>query len=446
MIIDNEKLIMDNMNVPKLRFKEYTEPWVADRLGNIAEINPANKKLPESFIYIDLESVSNGELLKENKIKLLEAPSRAQRVLNIEDVLFQMVRPYQMNNLYFNKKGNYVASTGYAQIRTKQDSKFLFQYLHYQKFVDKVIERCTGTSYPAINSTDLSNIIINYPLSTIHSTSEQTKIASFLTAVDEKIQALKKKHSLLEQYKKGVMQQLFSSALGLERLEDDRMNDEVKNNPTILNSQKSQFRQLRFKDKDGKDFPEWEKKKLGEVCMEHQLKNKNKETEEVFSVAKHKGVINQIEHLGRSFSAKEILHYKLIFPGDLVYTKSPTSDFPFGIIKQNRTGRIGVVSPLYCVFQPTTYALGHILHEYFNSAINTLNYLSPLVQKGAKNTMNINNDTFLNGAELLLPIDKKEQTAIANFLSAIDEKIINCQLSIINYEKWKKGLLQKMFV
>jgi len=110
--------------------------------------------LPDKFIYIDLESVCNGELLKENEIEKVVAPSRAQRILKENDVLFQMVRPYQMNNLYFNKKGNYVASTGYAQIRTFQNSMYIFQYLHFQKFVDKVIERCTGTSYPSINSTD----------------------------------------------------------------------------------------------------------------------------------------------------------------------------------------------------------------------------------------------------------------------------------------------------
>ncbi|KXK37691.1 MAG: type I restriction-modification system subunit S [Bacteroidetes bacterium OLB9] len=225
--------------------------------------------------------------------------------------------------------------------------------------------------------------------------------------------------------------------------EETQENTQEKNQGNQENHKKSRFRQLRFRQDDGSDFPKWEVKKLGEVCFEHQLKNKNNETNEVFSVAKHKGVINQIEHLGRSFSAKEIFHYKLIYPGDLVYTKSPTSDFPFGIIKQNRTGRIGVVSPLYCVFKPQTYALGYILHEYFNSAINTLNYLSPLVQKGAKNTMNINNDTFMNGARLLLPTDEKEQEKIANFLSALDEKINRTQTQIEQTERWKKGCCNK---
>ena len=127
------------MNIPKLRFPEFKDEWEMKKLGEIAEINPSNKNLPDSFIYIDLESVENGELKSENQISKIGAPSRAQRLLNENDVLFQMVRPYQMNNLYFNRKGNYVASTGYAQIRTLQDTKYLFQYLHFQKFVDKVI-------------------------------------------------------------------------------------------------------------------------------------------------------------------------------------------------------------------------------------------------------------------------------------------------------------------
>src|SRR5690606_29178592 len=132
--------------------------------------------------------------------------------------------------------------------------------------------------------------------------------------------------------------------------------------------------------------------------------------------------------------------------GDLVYTKSPTSDFPFGIIKQNRTNRIGVVSPLYCVFSPKNFALGYLLHDYFNSSINTFNYLNPLVQKGAKNTMNINNNDFLNGAGLLLPINEKEQTHIANFLSSIDSKMdVEIQL-LQKLKEHKKYLLRNLFV
>ena len=202
----------------------------------------------------------------------------------------------------------------------------------------------------------------------------------------------------------------------------------------------------KIKFKTNNKVQNWERKKLSEISEEHLHKNPDNKYNEVFSVAKHKGVINQIEHLGRSFSAKEILHYKLVYPGDLVYTKSPTSDFPFGIIKQNRTGRIGVVSPLYCVFTPKTYALGYLLHEYFNSAVSTYNYLNPLVQKGAKNTMNINNETFLNGASILLPIDEIEQEKIYKFLLSIDKKINLENELLTQYENQKKYLLQNLFV
>jgi type I restriction enzyme S subunit len=148
-------------NIPPLRFPEFKGDWEIKKFGEIGEINPPNKNLPNKFIYIDLESVESGQLLKENEVLKNEAPSRAQRLLVKNDILFQMVRPYQMNNLFFDKEGVFVASTGYAQIRTESNPRFLYQYLHIQKFVDKVIERCTGTSYPSINSTDLSKISIS---------------------------------------------------------------------------------------------------------------------------------------------------------------------------------------------------------------------------------------------------------------------------------------------
>ena len=128
-------------------------------------------------------------------IELQDAPSRAQRLLAKGDVLFQMVRPYQQNNYYFNLSGEYVASTGYAQIRTKLDSKFIYYALHEKTFLDEVMNRCTGTSYPAINSSDLSSIEILIPC-----LEEQTKIANFLSSIDQK---LKLWHSKLNKLNNG---------------------------------------------------------------------------------------------------------------------------------------------------------------------------------------------------------------------------------------------------
>ena len=200
--------MMQKLFSQQLRFKaddgsEFRE-WEEKELKDIAEINPKSKKLPESFIYIDLESVEKGQLLLQKNIELQDAPSRAQRLLAKGDVLFQMVRPYQQNNYYFNLSGEYVASTGYAQIRTKLDSKFIYYALHEKTFLDEVMNRCTGTSYPAINSSDLSSIEILIPC-----LEEQTKIANFLSSIDQKIEVVAQQIEQAKQWKKGLLQNMF---------------------------------------------------------------------------------------------------------------------------------------------------------------------------------------------------------------------------------------------
>ena len=200
--------MMQKLFSQQIRFKaddgsEFGE-WEEKELKEVAEINPKAKKLPANFIYIDLESVEKGQLLLQKNIELQDAPSRAQRLLAKGDVLFQMVRPYQQNNYYFNLSGEYVASTGYAQIRTKLDSKFIYYALHEKTFLDEVMNRCTGTSYPAINSSDLSSIEIFVPC-----LEEQTKIANFLSAIDQKIEVVAQQIEQAKTWKKGLLQQMF---------------------------------------------------------------------------------------------------------------------------------------------------------------------------------------------------------------------------------------------
>jgi len=264
-----------------------------------------------------------------------------------------------------------------------------------------------GTKVLGLSTKRLSKINLPIP-----SLPEQRKIASFLTTIDNRIQALEKKKSSLEQYKKGVMQKIFSQ-------------------------------EIRFKDEDGKDFSEWKNRLFSEILYEHKLKSTGKE--EVHSVSVHKGVINQIEHLGRSFASKNTSHYNRALPNDIIYTKSPTGNFPLGIIKQNHIKEDVILSPLYGVFTPETKELGYILHVHFDSAINTSNYLSSIIQKGAKNTINITNKTFLS-KKLNLPVSLKEQSKIANFLFALDNKIALVNEQIEKTKTYKKGLLQKMFV
>lgn len=185
----------------------------------------------------------------------------------------------------------------------------------------------------------------------------------------------------------------------------------------------------------------WRKVAIDQVLTEHGLRSNG--AEEVYSVSVHLGLVHQIEHLGRSFAAKETAHYNRVLPGDIVYTKSPTGDFPYGIVKQSKLSKDVIVSPLYGVFSPTTRHLGVILDAYFESPIAARNYLHPLVQKGAKNTIAITNQRFLEGT-LLLPFDPLEQEALADLIETAKAEIALLKGERESIGRQKRGLMQKL--
>lgn len=106
--------------------------------------------------------------------------------------------------MFFDRIGSFVASTGYAQIRAHENGRFLFQILHADFFVTQVVERCTGTGYPAINSSDLAKITLPIP-----HPEEQLKIAMALSAMDSKIHAVGGQLAKLDAFKKGLLEQMF---------------------------------------------------------------------------------------------------------------------------------------------------------------------------------------------------------------------------------------------
>jgi len=192
-------------SAPILRFKEFADPWKQIKLDEVAEINPRST-VPEQFEYVDLESVLGTELVSHRTESRDTAPSRAQRLAKEGDIFFQTVRPYQKNNFLFNLPfENFVFSTGYAQLRPRVNSPFLFAKLQEENFVSAVLEKCTGTSYPAINSADLSQIYIDIPLNA----EEQAAIGTFFRFIDITITLYRHKLDLLRQLKKGYLQQMF---------------------------------------------------------------------------------------------------------------------------------------------------------------------------------------------------------------------------------------------
>lgn len=143
---------------------------------------------------------------------------------------------------------------------------------------------------------------------------------------------------------------------------------------------------------------------------------------EVLSVSREFGVVNQIEFQGRSFAGKSLENYKIVSKDQIVYIKSPLRSNPYGIIQSTRD-KEGILSPLYGVYNPITgYGDASFAEQYFALDTRLNNYLYPLVNKGAKNTLLISDEQALNG-DVFFPKDVKEQHAIGSFLDYLDTLI-----------------------
>ena len=191
--------------VPEIRFAGFTDEWEQRKLGKLAIFNP-KAELPEIFEYVDLESVVGTEMISHRTESKITAPSRAQRLARTGDLFYQTVRPYQKNNYLFEKPDkHYVFSTGYAQMRPLVDGQFLLSLVQNENFVKMVLDNCTGTSYPAINSNDLADIEVLSPTEK----EEQRIIGSFFKGIGNLITLHQRKLEKLEQIKQAMLHKMF---------------------------------------------------------------------------------------------------------------------------------------------------------------------------------------------------------------------------------------------
>lgn len=209
--------------------------------------------------------------------------------------------------------------------------------------------------------------------------------------------------------------------------------------------------------KDGKStatprlrFPEfreagaWERKKLSDLLIERKQRNRELKygAHEVLSVSGEYGCVNQIELLGRSYAGASVKDYHVVETGDIVYTKSPLKKNPFGIIKENK-GKPGIVSTLYAVYHATDMGHPAYLDHYFSRDYNLNSYLQPIVRKGAKNDMKVNNSAVLGG-EIFAP-KVEEQQKIADCLTSLNEVIAAQARKVEALKAHKRGLMQRLF-
>ena len=223
---------------------------------------------------------------------------------------------------------------------------------------------------------------------------------------------------------------------------DETANGKLEDCARILFPQEGETTpRLRFKGFEG----EWQKKLLSDCLEISDEKNTDNifGIEDVLSVSDENGVVNQIEHLGRSYAGKSVSGYKILRPGQIVYTKSPLRAKPYGIVKHN-TGKAGIVSVLYAVYNPKEGVAPEYIHYYFDPAWRLNAYMRPLVNKGAKNTMNISDETALTGY-IMIPKDIEEQKRIASFLQRLDDQMKLHQHQFERLKQLKSACLDSMF-
>ena len=396
----------------RYRYNGFCKNWKLVKLGNIVEINPKSL-LPRKFKYVDLESVVGTKLIYYREEIRESAPSRAQRVAKKGDVFYQMVRPYQKNNFLFDiNESDFVFSTGYAQLRPQCDSAFLLARLQEEGFINKVLERSTGTSYPSINSKDLSRISLTIP----QDIEEQSAIGSLFRTLDDLLTSYKDNLTNYQSFKATMLSKMFPKA--------------VQTVPEI-----------RLDGFEG----EWEINRLNKYLTVSKKKNNQQKfgKEDVLSVSGEVGIVNQIQFQGRSFAGVSVEMYSIVETGNIVYTKSPLKANPYGIIKTNY-GIPGIVSTLYAVYLPNENVFSGFVERYFENDLRLNSYLKPLVNKGAKNDMKVSDENALLGNVIFPKLE--EQIAISDYFTNLDKFIQSHKDKISQLETLKKKLLQDMFL
>ena len=388
------------LNVPALRFPEFTGEWKRYKLSEVCSFysggTPSSSK--KEYYSGNIPFIRSGELHKDyTELFITEAglDNSAAKLVETGDLLLALYGATSGDIAISKIKG--AINQAILCIRTKQNKKFI------ESVWNKHVERLLQTYLQGGQGNLSADIVKNIPFYFANS-EEQDKLAKFISLLDERIATQNK---IIEKYESLIQAIIYKAKI------------------------------------DGISKGTWRRIDLCKVLQERNEKNVN--GRKICSVSVSQGVVNQIEYLGRSFAAKQTSHYNVVKYGDIVYTKSPTGDFPYGIIKRSNIREDVAVSPLYGVYIPVNDSMGVILHFYFMQPSNAINYLHPLIQKGAKNTINITNGRFLENS-VPLPVSESEANTIAVMLKIIQAKIEVEKNLLQSYIKEKEYLLYQMFI
>ena len=368
------------------------------------------------FGILKTSCVSNGFFMPNKNKKVL--PFECVRVKQSVEVgsliISRMNTPLLVGEVAYISKSycNLFLPDRLWSVRTKNsyDPYWLASYLITPKIKFRLKELATGTSGSMKNISQSSFMSIKLCAPKLQ---EQQKIASFLTSVDSKISQLTEKHRLLKEYKKGVMQQIFSQ-------------------------------QLRFKDEDGKVFPEWKFVPLNKLANKQSQKNRDKTVKEVLTNSAKHGILLQSSYFDKEIAKEDNTdNYHVVDVDDFVYNPRISVLAPVGPIGRNKVIR-GVMSPLYSVFRFNNLVELDFIEHFFNGA-TWHKYMHSVANFGARHDrMNISSSDLMS-----LPCPYpclEEQQKIAQFLQSIEKKADAVAQQVEQTKQFKKGLLQQMFV
>lgn len=394
---------------PKIRLKGFSGNWHPHTIKDICEVNP-RAALPEEFEYVDLESVVGTAMISHRTEKRESAPSRAQRLARKGDIFYQTVRPYQKNNYLFEKdETNYVFSTGYAQLRTKINQGYLFTLMQSSSFVNKVLLECTGTSYPAINPTNLSKIKIDI----VDNEDIQKAIASYFLHLDSLIQSTTKKIESLKQVKAASLQSMFPQ--------------EGETTPRV---------------RIGTGISPWKECKLDEILVQrHEVSTITQDLPQLsFTIAE--GIIrpedrksNQRDFLIKD---KDNKRYLITRVGDIIYNPA---NVVYGAIHRNSLAD-GVVSPIYRIFSTNQDS------KFIECVVRRPSFISQLAMRTEGTVTKLKTlkpEAFLD-MTVCIPSDMKEQRLIGEYFRNLDSQITLQTLRLEKLKQIKAACLDNMFV
>lgn len=388
-------------NVPALRFPEFSGEWESQRLGDSCTFfsggTPASSK--KEYYDGNIPFIRSGEIhLDSTELCITEEAykSCSAKMVNQGDLLLALYGATS-GDISISKI-NGAINQAILCIRPNSYDSYFIKSL-WEKHKEHILAIYLQGGQGNLSLEIVKSICFGFPIA-----QEQLKISNLFQSIDERIEVQSKIIEKLTTLRSALHNQIIRKGLA-----------------------------------DGS----WKQMQLSEVLLERA--EFNMDGHAVHSVSVSKGIVNQIEYLGRTFAAKDTSKYHVAYPGDIVYTKSPTGEFPYGIVKQSQISIKAALSPLYAVYAPMSLEIGYIIHNHFLSSKNALNYLHPLIQKGAKNTINITNQRFLQN-RIPLPINKNSACLYYNTIKAISDKIILEELAMEQLQIQKTYLLKTMFI